>query len=413
MNQINKQTFKNRKLLYEFGNKLVLSAKNKTKKLMIIFSLAFILVVNDVKPAQAIGLTTLSRPIIKIYPNYKYDCEIYANVITKQETPITCKLGEKILFQTARLPAHIYLMDNRFSSRPEINLMIQKLRGGAWPALVTNTLCIAILYSIWVLVSECTGFVYPNLGHGVENNFYQRPTDCTSIELYDKSHQQSLKTESGRNAPNIKDRYILVESRPELIIRRGQAQLKVKDHGAVAGLPYRVKKNGGTSTMRTEKNIDEFMNVIEALIEDSNSVWFENGTYQGGTDRQVQSINLYNQEENRILIFKQSTGEFITFCEPTEAEGKNLLKTGNFGGQLGWFTSRARNMPPRIKTEENAIGGITSTNCFESDVMGITPACEFLSVDEGQNLKFTPLNNFESDVMGITPLDSSSLDYQI
>ena len=70
-------------------------------------------------------------------------------------------------------------------------------------------------------------------------------------------------------------------------------------------------------------------------------------------------------------------------------------------------------MPPRIKTEENAIGGITSTNCFESDVMGITPACEFLNVDEGQNLKFTPLNNFESDVMGITPLDSSSLDYQI
>ena len=33
MNQINKQTFKNRKLLYEFGNKLVLSTKNKTKKI--------------------------------------------------------------------------------------------------------------------------------------------------------------------------------------------------------------------------------------------------------------------------------------------------------------------------------------------------------------------------------------------
>ena len=62
--------------------------------------------------------------------------------------------------------------------------MIQKLRDGDCPiGLISNTLCVAILYSIWVLVSGYTGFVYPNLGRPVKNNFYQPPKDYSSIEL--------------------------------------------------------------------------------------------------------------------------------------------------------------------------------------------------------------------------------------
>jgi hypothetical protein len=34
-------------------------------------------------------------------------------------------------------------------------------------------------------------------------------------------------------------------------MRRGQSQFKTKDHGALVGLPYKIKKNGGTSTART------------------------------------------------------------------------------------------------------------------------------------------------------------------
>ena len=51
---------------------------------------------------------------------------------------------------------------------------------------------------------------------------------------------------------------------------------------------------------------------------------------------------------------------------------------------------------------------------FERHVMGmtLTPAYEFLGVDEGQNPGFTSLNSFESDVIGITPLDSLVSDYQ-
>ena len=72
----------------------------------------------------------------------------------------------------------------------------------------------------------------------------------------------------------------------------------------MAGLPYKIKKNEGTSTARTEANIDGFMDTVEEIVENPNSIWFEEGTYPGGTSREVESINIYNEEENRIAIFK-------------------------------------------------------------------------------------------------------------
>lgn len=81
----------------------------------------------------------------------------------------------------------------------------------------------------------------PNPGWGLRNNLYEPPglvslADCKTL-LYGGSSQQSLKTKVSRNQPNLKDRWILVESRPELIIRRGQAQFETKDHEALTGLP--------------------------------------------------------------------------------------------------------------------------------------------------------------------------------
>jgi hypothetical protein len=37
------------------------------------------------------------------------------------------------------------------------------------------------------------------------------------------------------------------------------------------------------------------MDVVEEIVENPNSIWFEDGTYQGGTDREVESINIYLQ----------------------------------------------------------------------------------------------------------------------
>ena len=160
-------------------------------------------------------------------------------------------------------------MDDKFLRRPEISSIIRELRGGSWStALIGNTIFVAVLSGIWLLASVSKGFVQqPNTGWGLINNLYEpiglfRPADCET-QLYAGSPEQSLKTKASQNQPNAKDRSILVESRTELIISRGQAPFKTKDHGSLAGLSYKIKKNGGTSTARTEVSMDGFMDTVE------------------------------------------------------------------------------------------------------------------------------------------------------
>ena len=403
------------------------NVNHKTKRVILVITLISVVGFSNLKSAEAIG-TNLppQQRVVSIMPDRDANRLIKPSKV-KINSDIEPKIMMPSLSKNVKKPGelslstYIYLMDNKFLRRPEVSSIIRELRGGSWStALIGNTIFVAVLYGIWVLASVSEGFVQqPNPGWGLSNNLYEppglvRPADCET-QLYAGSPQQSLKTEASQNQPNAKDRCILVESRPELIIRRGQAQFKTKDHGALAGLPYKIKKDGSTSTARTEANIDEFMDTVEEIVENPNSIWFEEGTYQGGTSREVESINIYNEEENRIAIFKRSTGEFITFCEPDEDEQNDLIKTGNFGGQFGWFSGQAKNVPPKVKSEQNVADEITPIDSFESHVMGITPApaYEFSSVDEGQNPGFTPLNSFESDVIGITPLDSSVSDYQI
>lgn len=104
------------------------------------------------------------------------------------------------------------------------------------------------------------------------------------------------------------------------------------------------KKNGSTSTLKTEENVDIFINAVEEIVYDPNSLWFEKRTYQGGTDREVESINIYNEKHNRIAVFLRSTSEFITFCEPTLDELEDL-------SQDNWFSSKPKNMPQKWRVE--------------------------------------------------------------
>lgn len=310
---------------------------------------------------------------------------------------------DKIRFpKPSELPLCVYMMDERFIRTPEVSEMIRKLRGGS---LLGNTIFLVVIYAIWVLGGGSSAFVQqPNPGWGLPNGLYDppgfaRPGDC-GTQLHAGSPTQSLKTWEDRNQPNPKDRWFLVESRPQLVMRHGQSKLKTKAHGALAGLPYSVKKNGSTSTSRTEENVTVFMDVVEEIVYDPNSLWFEEATYQAGTDRELKSINIYNEKHNRIAVFLRSTGEFITFCEPTLNELEDLIQTANFGGQDNGFRSTPKNMPP----QQEFVSDFTSVNSFETDVMGITPIS---SMDENSspNQGFTPLNSFETDVLRITPVD--------
>lgn len=110
---------------------------------------------------------------------------------------------------------------------------------------------------------------------------------------------------------------------------------------------------------------------VADVVENPNSIWFEEETYQADTLREVETIKIYNEEENLAAVFKRETGEFMTFCQPTKKEADILLETGNLGGQTGWFSGKGKNLPP---TKPNVDNEITPINSFESDVLGITPA---------------------------------------
>lgn len=375
--EIDRKITKNRKTTFFFIRDI---------KISVIILVGGSIYFNNVPQCEAVGLPLSPPPMVRINPNYQHMSKVKSRKIIANKKD---RLIYKILSEKTYMPSYIYLMDDKFFHHPEIRSIVRDLRGGTWPtALIGNMLLIAVLYGMWVFVPVAESFVQPpNPGWGMnrDNSLYQlsglsRPADCQT-QLFTESI--SLKTEASRNQPHPKDRWILVESRRELVIRRGQAQFKTKGHGALAGLPYKIKNNGGTSTLITEENVDTFMDAVEAIVEDPNSIWFEDAKYQNGAVREVDSINIFNEEQNRIAIFKQSTNEFITFCELREEEEKHLFETGNFGGQFESVSGQAKNVPPKVEGEQNVVDEIT------------------------------PIDSFESHVMGITPLDPSSSDYQI
>jgi hypothetical protein len=122
------------------------------------------------------------------------------------------------------------------------------------------------------------------------------------------------------------------------------------------------------------------MDVLEKIVYDPNSRWFEEGSYQGGTSREVESINIYNKKHNRIAVFVRSTGEFLTFCEPTLDQLEDLKQTGNFLGQDqdNWFSSKPKNIIPQQKF----VSDFTPVNSFEKDVMGISPIVQWMKIHQ-------------------------------
>jgi hypothetical protein len=280
-----------------FVKNVTLNLNGKTKRIVVVVSLATVVWFSNLESVSAMGLPMPSAPVVRVQPNFEDSLknpDIGKLVLPKPDRIIYkyfSKSKEELLLL-------IYSTDPRLASNQQILKLVKDLRGGSWGLIGTAAL-LGVMILIFSIGGE--GFVInnPNPSWGLGNNLYEplglvRPADCET-QLYAGSPQQSLKTEASRNQPNPKDRLILVESRPELIMRRGQAQFKTKDHGALAGLPYKIKKNGGTSTARTEENIDRFMDVVEEIVENPNSIWFEDGTYQGGTDREVESINIYLQ----------------------------------------------------------------------------------------------------------------------
>ena len=57
---------------------------------------------------------------------------------------------------------------------------------------------------------------------------------------------------------------------------------------------------GSTNTLRTEDNVNTFMDRIENLV--TSEKWFDNGMYQGGTTRELEAIHVSDTDVTRRLI---------------------------------------------------------------------------------------------------------------
>ena len=165
-------------------------------------------------------------------------------------------------------------------------------------------------------------------------------------------------------------------------MQKNNINIYIYIYDILANLEFTIKKNGSISTHRTKENVDKFMDKIQEVNWNWTSLWFY-GTYQRRTKRKIPFINIYNERRNRIAIYNKITREFITFCEPTVNEVKNLKISLNFGGQ----------------NDQNII-----------DPKNVIPQCSIIKLTNyiNENQGFTLIHSFESDVLRITSVDPNS-----
>ena len=132
----------------------------------------------------------------------------------------------------------------------------------------------------------------------------EKPSDMPQQEYI------SLTPEQKRNLPDHRDGFITVEGHPKLTARYNQVIFKTPKHGKIHGLP--TDENG--KTPKTEKNALALRDSLVKMTEREGILWFDNGGYQKGTERGYDSVNIYDQENRVIAVFKkQEDGKYSQF----------------------------------------------------------------------------------------------------
>jgi len=409
---IDKEVFENREEIYIFVKNLLSNAKYKTKRLIIVSCLGVGLWFSNVQRSEAIGLSTPSRPIVRVEPSHEHTFELRTTIkVARRNNCITYISNRKILL--------IYLTDPRISSNKEILKFTKELqlRGGSLSLIVGLGLIGLAVLIMAFSGAEVESFIpAPGWGLNRPDPFqppggppkfppyydllspsrtsgsprYPSTLQITRPSAMPQSDFSALSKVDKRRLYDIRDMKIKHKGYPELDVGFWQAEYKVRKHGAIHGLEYTIhEKNGGTITKKTEENVLKMMRSIVDLANRDQVEWFVNGTYQGGTERQFEAIHVYDPFNQIIVVFEKSTRKFVTTCQLTLKQDTELKATGNFGGGENWFSKQAQNLPP--------------LQYFESDVKEMTPISPMNTLS---NLGFTPINSFESDVMNITPRDN-------
>ena len=123
----------------------------------------------------------------------------------------------------------------------------------------------------------------------------QKPASMSQQDYFNltKSEKRQLPDPRGR------DGVIQVEGHSQLDLRYNQVEFKTPKHGPVHGLQV-------DNTGKTPKN--EAIALRDSLINmpnRPNTIWYENGEYQGETPRGYKSINIFDPDTNTIAVYKK------------------------------------------------------------------------------------------------------------
>ena len=207
-----------------------------------------------------------------------------------------------------------------------------------------------LLITIWMLQQQSVGFqsvrqapppphrqLFGGTLNTPRNNYFSKSSQPgASLQMAKPSampHQEytSLTKEQRRNLPDPRDGFINEEGHPNLVARYGQVNFKTPDHGKVHGLT--TNENG--KTPKNEKNALALRDSIVNMPKRKNIVWFDNGMYQGGTERGYDSVNIFDKDTNTIAVFRKDENEeynqLTTTCRLTKTEREYLFNSsGNF-----------------------------------------------------------------------------------
>jgi len=236
------------------------------------------------------------------------------------------------------VPQH-YLPSHSQSVIKEVRAGDSGMKEAAW-----------LLITIWMLQQQSVGFqpvrqapppphrqLFGSTSSSPRKNYFSKSSQPgVSLQMErpsDMPHQDftALTKEQRRNLPDARDGFIDVEGHPKLTARYGQVDFKTRAHGKVHDLP--TNENG--KTPKTEENALALRDSIVNMPNRKDIQWFDNGMYQGGTERGYDSVNLYDDETQVIAVFrKQGDGElslFTTTCQLTPRERDYFLQSnGNF-----------------------------------------------------------------------------------
>ena len=142
---------------FVFIKNVTLNLKTKSKRIVVVISLATVVCFSNVESVSAIGLPMPPTPVVRVdKPSYDYGSKI------KVAPAVSPKLDKITFIKYRELPLCIYAMDRNFIVRPEISKLIKELRAGDLSgALVGNAILLVVLYGIWTLVSRADGFQIP------------------------------------------------------------------------------------------------------------------------------------------------------------------------------------------------------------------------------------------------------------